>query len=112
MLNIFHQHRLSIIIATIYVILGFFIVWRITDQYGIGVSGDSISYISVADNLITGNGFLQIQDRIFTSWPPLYPIIIGVIGATFNLDYLLVARIISAGCFGLIVASGSLFVAY
>jgi len=66
------------------IIFGIFITYSNIDIPG--VSSDSISYLSAAENLIDGNGLIvdvvflghHSEWTYFSSWPPLFPIIIAI----------------------------------
>jgi hypothetical protein len=68
-----------------------------TAQYGVGVTPDSVAYISAARNLAMGNG-LKIYDKSpYISWPPLYPLLLA--GLEFiKVDSFDGARLINVVC--------------
>ena len=41
---------------------------------------DSVNYISVADNLLAGEGFRQFNGLLYRDWPPLYPLLLAAPG--------------------------------
>jgi hypothetical protein len=45
-------------------------------QWGSGISPDSCAYLSAANNLHAGNGFIIYDQTYMTNWPWLYPIIL------------------------------------
>jgi hypothetical protein len=91
-------------------ILGFFLILYITAPYGAGVSGDSVDYVSTADNLLKGNGFIDYAGEPYLFWPPLYPLLLAGLSWLTGQDPFVVARFLNAVCFGLIVfLSGLLF---
>ena len=49
----------------------------VTSKYGAGVSSDSTKYLSVAQNLLDGNGLVDHKGAPLLSWPPLYSIILA-----------------------------------
>jgi hypothetical protein len=49
----------------------------VTSKYGAGVSSDSTKYLSVAQNLLAGNGLYDHRGLPLLSWPPLYSIILA-----------------------------------
>lgn len=88
---------------------GAFVVFWGTARFGAGISPDSVNYISCARELIKGNGFLSFDDTPFTLWPPLYPVLLGILGL-MGIDPLIGARILNIFVFGLIVfCTGQLF---
>src|SRR5688572_6329210 len=48
-----------------------------TSRYGAGVSSDSTKYLSVAQNLLMGNGLYDHRGLPLLSWPPLYSILVA-----------------------------------
>lgn len=83
-------------------IFGVIIVLHGTSLYGIGISPDSVVYISGARNLLNGNGFVTFTESPIIGWPPLYPAVLALIGI-FGFDPLVSARFFNAILFGCIV---------
>ena len=48
-----------------------------TNPLGIGISPDSVNYLSASKSLITGGGFIGFDGTPLTHWPPLFPIILA-----------------------------------
>ena len=76
-------------------------------KYGASVSGDGVIYLSVADNLVAGKGFIDHTGAPLIWFPPLYPIILAffkkisgadilVVGTNFQI-FLLAINIFLAG---------------
>lgn len=63
--------------------LGPGIIWLATSVYGPGVSGDSLRYLSVAQNICNGLGWVDYSMQPLLAWPPLYPLILA--GGSCNL---------------------------
>src|SRR5688572_18905883 len=57
-----------------------------TSRYGAGVSSDSTKYLSVAQNVLTGNGLYDHKGSPLLSWPPLYPILLAGLSLLTGLD--------------------------
>lgn len=68
-------HLLSVLIA----ILGAAHIYIRTSNYGPNITGDSLVYTSVAENLATGNGFLDFSQSGFYQWVPLFPLLLAVL---------------------------------
>jgi len=81
---------------------GFFVAFFATSRYGIGVSPDSIQYISVARNIVAGKGYVNFAGKPFIEWAPLFPTILALFGS-FGLDPLWCARILNTLCYGCII---------
>ena len=57
-----------------------------TSRYGAGVSSDSTKYLSVAQNLLAGNGLYDHRGFPLLSWPPLYSILLAGLSLLTNGD--------------------------
>lgn len=62
-------------------VVGMMIIYVATSSYGPGVSGDSVRFLSVAQNLLAGKGFFDYSLGPLLAWPPLYSIILALLGA-------------------------------
>ena len=90
-------------------LIGILLVFVSTTNYGIGISPDSISYISAAKSLLSGNGFVTYDGAPFTLFPPLFPGILALLGLA-GIDILIGLRFLNSIIFGLIIFfSGRLF---
>jgi hypothetical protein len=75
-----------------------FLMYWITDL-GPGVGPDSIVYIETAQSLLAGNGFF-VKGQAMTSYPPVYPLLLGLVGLLYHGNILLAARLLAALLFG------------
>lgn len=83
-----------------------------THRYGVGLSPDSVGYISTARNVADGKGFESYYGT-YVSQPPLFPTALAVSASIFLSDPLQSASIFNAVVFGLIAFfSGILFLEY
>ena len=78
------KHRITLLLAA-FSTLGTFLVLVRGSTYGVGVSPDSVTYISTARNLLTGNGFIAWDGSSYTIFPPLFPLLLALTG-TFGTD--------------------------
>ncbi len=93
--------------------IGFCLIIFSTSCYGIGVSPNSVGYISVARNLLKGIGFIQWDGRPLIYEPPLYPVVLTVIDYLFRVDPLVFINIVNALIFGTVIyLTGRLFSDY
>ena len=99
--SIKHRLLLSLLAAA-----GIVMVLFSTSRYGVGLSPDSVHYISLARNLIAGSGFVSFNGNPIVEWPPLYPTLLALAGGIFRTDPLLLASVVNAFIFGLIVYVG------
>ncbi len=79
-----------------------------TSRYGLGLSTDSVYYLSGADNIAAGRGFLDFKGFPLTLWPPLLPFIIGLVSKLTGFTTLLISEIANLLCLALIIFSGGL----
>lgn len=96
------QHYSVFIIYSFFGVLGMTLVLCATSKYGVGLSPDSVDYISTARNLIDGKGFYKFTNEPFVQWPPLYPLLLATIGL-FGINPLYGARFLNIAAFGLTI---------
>ena len=73
-------------------------------NYGIGLDGDSLAYLSAARSLAAGNGLVTVGGWPVTLlWPPLFPLLIGLPGL-LGLDAAAAASLLNAAAFGALVS--------
>jgi hypothetical protein len=82
--------------------LGAILILIATARYGIGLSSDSVAYISAAQNITAGHGYYNYRDKPVLVFPPFYSTVLSVFSAG-QLQLHIIARYINAICFGLIV---------
>ncbi len=87
------------IFATIIAILA-------TGPFGVGISPDSVAYISAARNLLIDGTLRTFDSEPLVSWPPAFPALIAVPGL-IEVDARKAARFTNAIILGLIVFVGS-----
>ena len=83
---LFRPARFTLLLTTL-AVLGAALVLSRQVAYGVGLGWDSINYLSVARNLLAGEGF--VQDTFvettdgsldYTMWAPLYPLLLALSG--------------------------------
>lgn len=67
---------------------------------GPGISPDSTIYFAVAKNILAGNGFYYGEFSV-AHYPPLYSILLAIVGLFNNGDLLQAARLLHAALFGI-----------
>src|SRR5919109_4018476 len=81
-----------------------------TSRYGAGVASDSTKYLSVAQNLLAGNGLYDHKGAPLLSWPPLYPILLAGLSWLTGLDVFVVGWYLNVFLLGLnLFLSGVIF---
>ena len=73
-----------------------------------GVSPDSVTYISTARNLLQGNGFIDWDGSSYTAFPPLFPLLLALTGV-FGPDPADTAGYVNAFLCGLAIFLSSLW---
>ncbi|OGV57694.1 MAG: hypothetical protein A2X49_17120 [Lentisphaerae bacterium GWF2_52_8] len=69
-------------------------------SHGPGIYPDSVTYIETARNLLLGNGFLA-DGLPMTHYPPLYPLLLAMLGFFQDIDILQAARLLCILLFGI-----------
>ena len=103
----FRPGALTLLLAAVAVLGAAFVLLRQVN-YGVGISGDSIAYISTARNLLAGNGFTVWSGSPYQNYPPLYPAALAATGA-FGADPADAAGWLNAAVFGLTVFVSSMW---
>ena len=93
------SRRHPVLALVCFAVLGAVLVLAREVAYGMILTWDSVSYISVARNLLAGEGFTQFYGGYYRSFPPLYPALLA--GASLGVfDPLAVAGPVNAALFG------------
>ncbi len=79
-----------------------------TSLYGVGISPDSTTYLSVARSLLAGRGYVTFDGSSYTSCPPLFPTLLAAVGLA-GIDPVVGARFLNALAFGGIVLVSGIF---
>jgi len=79
-----------------------------TSRYGAGVTADSVKYLSVAQNLLDGNGLIDHRGITLVLWPPLYSIVLAGVSLISRLDVLVAATYLNVFLNGLNLYLGGL----
>jgi hypothetical protein len=81
-----------------------------TSKYGAGVSSDSTKYLSVAQNLLAGNGLYDHRGLPLLSWPPLYSILLAGFSLLTDGDVFVAGWFFNVFLYGLnVLLSGIIF---
>ena len=84
-------------------LLGFFVILLFTHHSGIGVSRDSIAYISAANSFVEGKGFIEYDNVPLALFPVGYPILLGIIKTITNCSLIVSGAYLNALLFATIV---------
>ena len=96
--------------AILFSFLGVAIVLLLTKHSGLGISPDSVYYMSTGDSILAGTGFYQFDGKPFVMFPVGYPIIIALLKAITGSSFLSVVPFFNALLFGFtILIAGLIF---
>jgi len=83
-------------------------LWLSISKYGLGVSSDSTAYMFAGVNWIEGKGLIDYSGAPYILWPPLYPMLIGLLHLA-GLSAFAAAHVIQFTAFALSVYFSSIF---
>lgn len=90
-------------------IIGAYFIYLLTKHSGIGISPDSVTYLSAARNFKDGKGLIQFDHIPLVDFPGCYPAFLGLISFISGKDPLQFAPVLNEFLFAvLIYVSGSL----
>jgi len=87
-------------------LLSIVIAWIATSTYGAGVGTDGVIYLSTADSLMDGKGFVYFETNPYIRWPPLYPLTIALLSRLTGVDVFIAAWSLNVILLGAIVWLG------
>jgi MFS family permease len=93
----------SWILAAAFAVFAGGLILFVSAPYGPGASGDSVTYLSVAQSLADGEGWVRFDGRRYIAWPPLYPLTL-TIGIGAGLEPAEAARLLGALSFAVTLA--------
>jgi len=67
----------DILILSAIIAVGLILIILGTSKYGVGLTGDSISYIALANNILKNFSFTDISGEPFVLWPPGYSLVLA-----------------------------------
>jgi hypothetical protein len=101
----FTAHIDSILAA----IAGFFVIQLLAKHGGIGISPDSVTYISAARNFMAGKGLLEFDNVPMVDFPAFYPIFLATISSISKIDPVAFGPLLNGLMFALLLLlSGSM----
>lgn len=83
--------------------LGMAFAFIVTFRYGAGLATDGARYLSAAENLIHGRGFIEYLGVPLTQFPPLYSLIVAAFGVVTRADVFYAAQYLNILTFGLTI---------
>jgi hypothetical protein len=94
------KHNIDALIAAF---IGASIIYWLAIQHGIGISPDSLTYTSVARNMLHGRFWYQFDGRPLVVFPCFYPSFLGSIMFVTQHDIIAIAPIINALLFAVVI---------
>jgi hypothetical protein len=88
---------------------GIGLVFLATAKYGAGLAGDSMNYISVAERLLAGDGFVDFAEVPLVFFPPLFPGLIAALSWVSRADVFVVGWVLDALLWGVNIFLSGLF---
>ena len=73
-----------------------------TSVYGAGAGSDESMFLSMAESLAEGRGFVDFYGATPPYWPPLFPALLAL-GSLAGIEPLAGARFVNAAAFGAVV---------
>ena len=92
-------------------LLGFVVVILLTQHSGLGISPDSIYYLSAADSMLAGKGLYQFDDKPFIMFPFFYPCFLAIMQGLFHLSILKAGAYLNACLFGVVIYMSGIMLA-
>lgn len=89
--------------VALFALAGAGLVLLSTAKYGAAVSPDSTVYLDVARSLVAGKGAVLHTGRPLVWFPPLYPLLLALVGSATRLDPAVFANLVNAVLFALVV---------
>ncbi len=83
--------------------IGFLLIQIFSRHSGIGVSPDSVTYISAARHLVEGNGFRAFDDFPVVVFPAGYPFFLGAVSFLTRFDPLQYGALLNGFLFGTVI---------
>lgn len=84
-------------------VIGFSIIQIFARHSGIGVSPDSVTYISAARSFSAGHGLIQFDHQPLIVFPAGYPLFLGIINFITRLDPLVFGAILNGLMFAVVI---------
>jgi hypothetical protein len=84
-------------------ILGFILIQIFSKHSGIGISPDSVTYVSAARHMVEGKGFLSFDNLPVVDFPFGYPCILTIITYLTKLDPLQFGNFLNGILFGMLL---------
>jgi len=94
----------KVIIFMLFAVPAALLVLLATGPHGTGTTSDTASYFAVAEHLLQGRGFTGYDGNPYSSWPPLFPMMLSV-GGLLGMEASAAARWINVLAFAITVGA-------
>ncbi len=84
-------------------LIGFFLIQIFSKYSGIGISPDSVTYLSAARHLVHGKGFISFDDLPVVDFPFAYPFFLSIISFFTRMDPLQFGALLNGFLFGILL---------
>jgi hypothetical protein len=91
--------------SLLFALMGFFIIQIFSKHSGIGVSPDSVTYLSAARHLVQGKGFISFENLPVVDFPFGYPFFLSIVSFITRLDPLQFGPVLNGILFGTVLYS-------
>ncbi len=91
--------------SLLFALTGFFIIQIFSKHGGIGISPDSVTYISAARHLVQGKGFISFENLPVVDFPFGYPLFLSIVSFITRLDPLQFGPVLNGILFGTVLYS-------
>ena len=108
------QIRSSYFVIVALLLSGISIVLVILRQsnYGVGLAPDPLGYISIAENLATGESLVMWNDSDGQTSPPVFTFILSIVISLGNVDGVVAATYVNMIAYGLLVLTLTVWLSY
>ena len=94
--TVFRSERSKIAVLLLLQLLWGLVLWFSISKYGVGVSTDSIHMLFGGMNWWAGNGLTSYDGSFLILWPPLYPLVLGLVHGIAGLSMIASANLLQA----------------
>jgi hypothetical protein len=93
------QERKQLFVLMALHLLWGLILWFSISKYGLGVSTDAVHQLFGGLNLASGRGLTSYDGSFLILWPPLYPMLLGLVHAITGMQMLAAATVVQGAAF-------------
>lgn len=102
------KKHLFFLLSILFAVLGTVHILVRTSTHGAALTADGVTYVSIAANVIAGDGLQDFRGERLHSGPPLFSLIVATIGL-FEVEPMEASRFVNAVAFGLTILLSGLW---